>query len=68
MTLSPRQREIMLLICDGQRDKEIASKLGISIHVVREHIEAIIRNLKASNIKNAISIFERRLREKSLTA
>ncbi len=37
MKLPTRQQEIMLLICDGFRDKEIAYKLGISIYTVRHH-------------------------------
>lgn len=60
MTLSPRQIEVMRLICHGQRDKEIASRLDISVHSVRKHAFAAIEKLRASNRENAVFIFTKR--------
>lgn len=61
MTLSPRQREIMLLICDGRRDKEIAARLGISLFTVREHASVAVKKLGASNRESAVFKFSKML-------
>ncbi|WP_375461115.1 helix-turn-helix transcriptional regulator [uncultured Enterovirga sp.] len=43
--LTPREREILGLICRGTRDPEIGSELSLSPHTVRNHIAAIYRKL-----------------------
>jgi DNA-binding CsgD family transcriptional regulator len=57
MNLSPRQLQVMRLICEGQRDKEIAARLCISIFTVRFHAGRAMRKLGASNIQNAAFLF-----------
>ena len=44
-TLSPREREIVAMIADGMRNKEIASKLSISEGTVKTHLHTIYRKL-----------------------
>lgn len=41
--LSPREREVFMLIREGLHDKEIAYRLGRSIHTVRVQIRSIRR-------------------------
>ena len=41
MTVSPRQREIMLLLATGLSDKEIAARLQVSPHTVRTHLQRL---------------------------
>ena len=36
--LSPREKEIIILLCQGKLVKEIADKLCLSIHTVKNHI------------------------------
>jgi DNA-binding CsgD family transcriptional regulator len=41
MAVSPRQREIMLLLATGLSDKEIAARLRVSPHTVRTHLQRL---------------------------
>lgn len=43
--LTPRQREILALLVDGVRAKDIASRLSLSVPTVRNHIHALLRRL-----------------------
>lgn len=56
MKLSPRQVEVMRLICGGSRDKEIACKLNISMQMVSRHVSLTLRKLKAANRCHAVAI------------
>jgi len=44
-TLTPREREIVLALSNGQRVGAIAEKLGVSEHTVRNHLKAVYRKL-----------------------
>jgi DNA-binding NarL/FixJ family response regulator len=44
-TLTPREREIVLALSNGQRVGAIAGKLGVSEHTVRNHLKAVYRKL-----------------------
>jgi two-component system, NarL family, response regulator NreC len=56
--LTPRQMEILKLICDGLTEKEIGEKLYISFHTVHVHTTNIMRSLdlhtKADLVKYGI--------------
>lgn len=52
--LSPRQLEVLRQIAAGQRDKEIASQLGISIWTVRGHATRTMVKLGACNRENLV--------------
>jgi DNA-binding CsgD family transcriptional regulator len=41
MAVSPRQREIILLVATGLSDKEIAAQLQVSPHTVRTHLQRL---------------------------
>ena len=43
--LTPREREILLAICEGLRNKEIGKKLLISEHTVKVHLRHIYEKL-----------------------
>ena len=43
--LSPREREVMKMILDGQRLKEIAAALDISVKTVTTHRSRLLRKL-----------------------
>lgn len=44
-TLSPREREVALLVARGARNKQIAVELGISLATVKDHIHnALTKN------------------------
>lgn len=43
--LSPREREVMTMILDGRRLKEIAAQLDISVKTVTTHRSRLLRKL-----------------------
>ncbi len=44
-TLSPREREVLLLIAEGKTNKEIATKLNLSVYTVDSHRGKIMEKL-----------------------
>lgn len=47
--LTARQREIAVLVADGLRDRDIADRLFLSPHTVREYVKIIYRKLGVSS-------------------
>ncbi|WP_417068706.1 LuxR C-terminal-related transcriptional regulator [Niveibacterium terrae] len=47
--MSPREREVLVLIVEGQRNRDIAQTLGISIKTVEFHRAAIMRKTGAAS-------------------
>lgn len=43
--LTKRQRDVSELIRQGLHNREIAERLGISLHTVRRHVEALLKRL-----------------------
>lgn len=60
--LTSRQGEVLAMILDGQPNKRIAQKLGVTEATVKEHITSILSQLGVSNRVEAIT----RLRDKKL--
>lgn len=58
-TLTPRQREVLLLVCDGLRNGEIAARLGMTEKTVKAHVSAILGTLGALNRTQAASLARR---------
>ena len=48
--LTPRQREVMMLVLEGQPSKNIAADLNISQRTVENHRAAIIRRTGAASL------------------
>ncbi len=53
--LTRRQLEVLLLLAEGKKSREIAGELGISVHTVRTHIQGILRTLGSANRLEAVS-------------
>ena len=47
--LSPREREVLLLVCDGLSNKQIAQRLYLSLRTVENHLAAVYAKLGASS-------------------
>ncbi|GAB2184692.1 helix-turn-helix domain-containing protein [Roseibium sp. LAB1] len=54
--VTPRQLEIMLKLCEGKVNKQIAYELDVSIATVKAHIRNAITRLGAKNRTNAVAI------------
>ena len=62
--LTPREREILCLLADGQSNKIIARNLGISDGTVKLHVKAILRKLNVhSRVEAAVIAVEQGLRQ-----
>ena len=58
--LSARQTEILHSITRGLSDKDIARQLGISVPMVKEHVNATFAKLGAANRAEAVAIAMRK--------
>lgn len=47
--LTLREKEVLIMICSGARNKEIAENLGISPNTVKNHVYRIYKKLKVNN-------------------
>ena len=56
-SLSKREREVLSLLCKGEKHKEIADNLFISIHTVREHIKNFKLKLEAKTQTELLRYF-----------
>ena len=57
---TPRETEVLRLMTDGLRNKEIASRLGISEATARTHVDNIVGKLGASGRTEAIILAAQR--------
>ena len=54
-TLTPREREILMLLGEGLVNKEIGVRLGVSEHTVKTHLAAVYEKLDVSNRAEAVA-------------
>lgn len=52
--VSNRQKDVLMLLCEGLVYKEIASRLGISTRTVHTHMERIFKTLGIAGIPQAV--------------
>ena len=53
--LSPRQRDVLVLMSGGVRVKEIAARLGLSETTVRNHVRLLLRRLECHSQLEAVA-------------
>jgi DNA-binding CsgD family transcriptional regulator len=51
---TPRELEVLGLLAEGLANKEIAGRLGFSIHTAKFHVESLLRKLGAANRAEAV--------------
>jgi two-component system response regulator DesR len=57
--LSPREREVLDLIAEGATNRQIAERLFLSTHTVKEHTSALYRKLGVRNRAEAVQRAQR---------
>jgi DNA-binding NarL/FixJ family response regulator len=57
--LTEREREVLILIAAGSTNREIAARLYLSPHTVKEHTSALYRKLQARNRADAVQRAQR---------
>lgn len=55
-TLSPRQREVLMLLGAGKSNAEIAEELSCSLNTVKRHVTAVLQKLRLPNRTRAAMI------------
>ena len=59
--ISPRLRQVAMLVAQGQKNAEIADELGLSVFTVRNQVSTILRKLNLQNWGQiAVSVLRRR--------
>jgi FixJ family two-component response regulator len=53
-TLSPREREIMVLVCTGLMNKQVAAKMGVSEVTVKVHRHNLMKKLGAKSLAELV--------------
>jgi DNA-binding NarL/FixJ family response regulator len=48
-SLSPRQREVLLLVAVGKSNQEIAEELSCSLNTIKRHVTAVLQKLRLPN-------------------
>ncbi|MBM3932773.1 MAG: response regulator transcription factor [SAR202 cluster bacterium] len=57
--LTPREKQVLLLMAEGLSNKAIASRISISEHTVKFHINAILSKLSAQSRTEAVTLATR---------
>ena len=57
-TLSPREREVMLLVTAGKKNKQVAGDLGLSEVTVKIHRGAAMRKMGAPTLADLVRMAE----------
>ena len=58
--LTPREREVLVLLERGEPTRDMAGRLGISVTTVRNHVQGILRKLGAHSRLEAVSLARRK--------
>lgn len=58
-SLSPRERETMVLLSAGQGPKQIASQLGVCTHTARVHSSRIMSKMRARSIADLVRMVDK---------
>jgi DNA-binding NarL/FixJ family response regulator len=54
-SLSSRQQEVLCNLAEGRTYKQIAEKMGVSIHTVRNHVRRMYQKLEVRSSAQAIA-------------
>ncbi|WP_046869467.1 response regulator transcription factor [Microvirga massiliensis] len=55
ISLTPRELEVLSLLAEGASNKEIARRLGISVHTAKYHVGSLLDKLDAVGRTDAVA-------------
>ena len=55
VALTPREGEVLVLLAEGASNKEVAKRLGISIHTAKFHVSSLLDKLDATGRTDAVA-------------
>ena len=58
--LTPRERDVLVLMAEGASNKVIARQLGISVHTAKFHVGSLLDKLDATGRTDAVAHAARR--------
>jgi len=58
--LTPRERDVLVLMAEGASNKTIARQLGISVHTAKFHVGSLLDKLDATGRTDAVAHAARR--------
>ena len=58
-SLTPREREVMVLVVSGLLNKQVAGELGISEITVKAHRGQVMRKMKADSLPDLVTMAAR---------
>jgi DNA-binding CsgD family transcriptional regulator len=61
VSLSPREREMLAFIVEGLTAKEIADRLGVSVHTIDTHTRHLFKKI---NVRSRAAAVARAIRER----
>jgi DNA-binding CsgD family transcriptional regulator len=53
--LTPRERDVLVLMAEGASNKAIARQLGISVHTAKFHVASLLAKLDATGRTDAVT-------------
>ena len=53
--LTPRERDVLVLMAEGASNKQIAKQLGISVHTAKFHVASVLEKLDATGRTDAVA-------------
>jgi DNA-binding CsgD family transcriptional regulator len=53
--LTPRERDVLALMAEGASNKQIAIRLGISVHTAKFHVASVLEKLDATGRTDAVA-------------
>ena len=60
IALTPRERDVLVLMAEGASNKTIARRLGISVHTAKFHVGSLLDKLDATGRTDAVAHAARR--------
>jgi two-component system, NarL family, response regulator DegU len=56
VSITPREREVLLLICEGMNSKEIGNSLSMSARTVETHKNKLLQKFGVNNTPQMVAV------------